>query len=111
MWFMKKKETAKPTMAAQLSLNPDLAWSKLESKQTFQDPLIHVGKMKTPGNTQRFVCVSDTHGRHHGVALPRGDILLHCGDFTDTGQAKQVFHENNNFAIFNSIVNFFVLLM
>lgn len=28
----------------------------------------------------RVVVISDTHGRHHRLTLPPGDILLHCGD-------------------------------
>eukprot|EP00405_Crypthecodinium_cohnii_P021728 CAMPEP_0206478460 /NCGR_PEP_ID=MMETSP0324_2-20121206/36047_1 /ASSEMBLY_ACC=CAM_ASM_000836 /TAXON_ID=2866 /ORGANISM="Crypthecodinium cohnii, Strain Seligo" /LENGTH=277 /DNA_ID=CAMNT_0053954731 /DNA_START=176 /DNA_END=1009 /DNA_ORIENTATION=+ len=33
-----------------------------------------------PPNTTRFVIVSDTHERHREVALPEGDVFLHCGD-------------------------------
>ncbi|CAK8694897.1 metallophosphoesterase MPPED2-like [Clavelina lepadiformis] len=39
----------------------------------------------------RFVCISDTHGEHRKLeSLPKGDVLLHCGDFTDLGKQKQV---------------------
>lgn len=38
----------------------------------------------------RCVCISDTHGLHRGVAVPNGDLLIHCGDFTDTGMPSQV---------------------
>lgn len=46
----------------------------------------------TEGNPEeqmkiRFVCISDTHGLHDSVfqnqKLPDGDILIHCGDYTD----------------------------
>ena len=30
----------------------------------------------------RFVCVSDTHGRHAEQPLPDGDVLVHSGDFS-----------------------------
>jgi len=31
-------------------------------------------------NATRFVVVSDTHMRHRDITLPRGDVLIHCGD-------------------------------
>ncbi|TFI56295.1 metallophosphoesterase [Sphingomonas parva] len=31
----------------------------------------------------RVTIVSDTHGRHRELALPGGDILIHCGDMFD----------------------------
>ena len=30
----------------------------------------------------KFVALSDTHGRHHEVDVPHGDVLLFAGDFT-----------------------------
>jgi hypothetical protein len=30
----------------------------------------------------RLVLMSDTHGKHRQVMLPRGDCLIHAGDFT-----------------------------
>lgn len=38
----------------------------------------------------RFVCISDTHGSHRGTHLPRGDVLVHTGDFTNAGETHQV---------------------
>eukprot|EP01063_Lacrimia_lanifica_P039136 TRINITY_DN851_c1_g2_i1.p1 TRINITY_DN851_c1_g2~~TRINITY_DN851_c1_g2_i1.p1 ORF type:complete len:349 (+),score=107.76 TRINITY_DN851_c1_g2_i1:52-1047(+) len=38
----------------------------------------------------RFVCVSDTHGLHRRVDVPDGDVLIHAGDFTNTGEREQV---------------------
>ena len=38
----------------------------------------------------RFVCVSDTHGRHNDVAVPGGDVLIHAGDFTESGHPGEV---------------------
>ena len=29
--------------------------------------------------------ISDTHGRHYKLDLPGGDILIHCGDFMNSG--------------------------
>lgn len=50
---------------------------------------------KQPG-ALRFVAVSDTHGLHRQMnPLPDGDVLLHMGDFSNTGEHQQVqdFHD------------------
>lgn len=47
---------------------------------------------KPPGWT-RFVCFSDTHGLHNHIPAAnyvKADILLHGGDFTNTGEVNQV---------------------
>ncbi|CEG36339.1 Phosphoesterases [Plasmopara halstedii] len=39
----------------------------------------------------RVVCVSDTHGLHDdALAIPNGDVFVHAGDFTDTGERSEV---------------------
>lgn len=39
----------------------------------------------------RIVCMSDTHGKHDDIQfLPRGDILVHAGDFTKIGETNIV---------------------
>jgi Icc-related predicted phosphoesterase len=38
----------------------------------------------------RFVCISDTHGRHNELKLPAGDILLHAGDFSKRGTLAEI---------------------
>ncbi|CAH0513273.1 unnamed protein product [Peronospora belbahrii] len=39
----------------------------------------------------KVVCVSDTHGLHEdALAIPRGDVFIHAGDFTDTGERHEV---------------------
>lgn len=41
----------------------------------------------------RFVCFSDTHGMHDLIPRehrPPADVLLHAGDFTNTGEPEQV---------------------
>jgi Icc-related predicted phosphoesterase len=37
----------------------------------------------------RIVCISDTHLRH-GVAIPGGDVLVHAGDLTMTGELAAI---------------------
>ncbi|KAI1438311.1 Metallo-dependent phosphatase-like protein [Xylaria sp. CBS 124048] len=36
----------------------------------------------------RFVCISDTH--NHTVKLPKGDVLIHCGDLTNQGSYNEL---------------------
>lgn len=39
----------------------------------------------------RFVFISDTHMCHHKLPkLPHGDVLVHCGDFTNFGSLREV---------------------
>jgi len=37
----------------------------------------------------RFVAISDTHGKRLS-SVPPGDVLLHCGDFSNTGRPEEV---------------------
>lgn len=48
--------------------------------------------------TSRIVCISDTHSLHNRIPkeLPEGDILIHGGDFSDTG----IFEDVQNFRQF-----------
>jgi predicted phosphodiesterase len=32
----------------------------------------------------KLVLISDTHGSHRDVLLPRGDVLIHAGDLCDS---------------------------
>lgn len=36
----------------------------------------------------RIVCISDTHQMHKDLDIPHGDLLLHAGDFTNSGHSK-----------------------
>lgn len=40
----------------------------------------------------RFVCISDTHERLKELlpSIPAGDVLVHCGDFTNSGHVDAV---------------------
>ncbi|XP_078064850.1 metallophosphoesterase domain-containing protein 1-like [Mustelus asterias] len=38
----------------------------------------------------RFVCISDTHQHTAGLRLPRGDVLIHAGDFTNCGYRREI---------------------
>lgn len=38
----------------------------------------------------KIVAISDTHGLHQQVELPKGDILLHAGDISERGRELEV---------------------
>jgi len=38
----------------------------------------------------RIVAISDTHNQHDELELPEGNILVHCGDFTNTGSYPEI---------------------
>ena len=38
----------------------------------------------------KLVCLSDTHGKHWDISVPHGDVLIHSGDFTNTGTLAEV---------------------
>ncbi|OWZ12516.1 Calcineurin-like phosphoesterase [Phytophthora megakarya] len=41
--------------------------------------------------TLRVVCISDTHAKHRNLQnVPMGDVLLHCGDFTQRGTHTEI---------------------
>lgn len=67
-----------------LSLDPDLAWETVKSDQIFLDPINSTNQK--PDDCIRIVCMSDTHGQHREIYLPPGDVLVHGGDFTKTGE-------------------------
>ncbi|MDB5252733.1 MAG: metallophosphoesterase [Flaviaesturariibacter sp.] len=38
----------------------------------------------------RIVAISDTHGQHRALKLPRGDTIIHAGDLTFRGKKEEV---------------------
>ncbi len=38
----------------------------------------------------RLVCLSDTHSLHDRIKVPDGDVLIHAGDFCNTGIERDV---------------------
>lgn len=38
----------------------------------------------------RIVCISDTHNKHRDLQLPKGDVLVHTGDFTLQGLPSEI---------------------
>jgi 3',5'-cyclic AMP phosphodiesterase CpdA len=38
----------------------------------------------------KFVAISDTHGKHAGLKIPSGDVLIHAGDISMKGDKDEV---------------------
>jgi len=38
----------------------------------------------------KIVCISDTHGAHHEIQIPDGDLLLHAGDVSRRGKESEI---------------------
>ncbi|MFK8005555.1 MAG: metallophosphatase domain-containing protein [Saprospiraceae bacterium] len=38
----------------------------------------------------KYIAISDTHGCHRQLELPKGDVLLHAGDVCNQGNQEQV---------------------
>ena len=48
----------------------------------------------------KIIQFSDTHGKHHLLKnLPEGDVLVHCGDFTEDGTEDEVLDFLNWFMV------------
>jgi len=81
-----------------MSHDPTGAWEIVRATQSCHDvPLISAAQPK-PANAIRFVCISDTHstemdrpGRSKTpISVPDGDVLLHCGDFSNVGKLSEL---------------------
>jgi len=38
----------------------------------------------------KLTLISDTHGQHHNLALPKGDMLIHAGDVSRRGKEAEI---------------------
>jgi Icc-related predicted phosphoesterase len=38
----------------------------------------------------KIIALSDTHNQHNHIRVPDGDILVHCGDFTNQGTLDEI---------------------
>uniref|UniRef100_A0A6V2GCF7 Calcineurin-like phosphoesterase domain-containing protein n=1 Tax=Ditylum brightwellii TaxID=49249 RepID=A0A6V2GCF7_9STRA len=72
--------------------DPDLAWEQLGEQQSFLPPPTIISTSNEikrecePKAHTRIACISDTHGAHRSFFVPPCDILIHGGDFTNTGE-------------------------
>jgi Icc-related predicted phosphoesterase len=47
------------------------------------------GSAKCDSEALRFVCISDTHNQHESIQVPDGDVIVHCGDFSNHGSLEE----------------------
>jgi diketogulonate reductase-like aldo/keto reductase/Icc-related predicted phosphoesterase len=87
-----------------VKLEKDYRWSKDpcrafatlndSGKHNFETVESKTGNDPCPKDHLRVVTISDTHGKHRKITkynpLPEGDVLIHAGDFTNTGELSQI---------------------
>lgn len=72
----------------------------------FENPFKNYTYTNTPNNpfdandrtskSLRVVCISDTHTYHRKMTIPDGDVLVHCGDFSNH-RSKDKFTDTKDF--------------
>jgi len=75
------------------SKDPDYAYDQLKKGLIVDkaDTRVSDGENPKPEGFHRVVCISDTHSLEAKIQhIPDGDILIHAGDFTNTGTLKEV---------------------
>ena len=78
--------------------DPSRAWQMVEASQKNCTSRPDLGQFTSPEPQKplfvRFVCISDTHNKHDWdkcpFTVPDGDVLVHAGDFTQVGDAREV---------------------
>ncbi|EGD73264.1 metallophosphoesterase domain-containing protein 1 [Salpingoeca rosetta] len=71
--------------------DPTRAYERLQVSLPFEQAAGVDPDSEKPENVLRCVCISDTHCRAAEIeAMPKGDVLIHAGDFTSLGRTKQV---------------------
>ena len=43
----------------------------------------------------KIICISDTHNQHENLSVPNGDMLIHAGDITSTGERQDLVKFND----------------
>ena len=95
--------SVKPIPRRAFEVDPTRAWDIVRSVRGDARKLAiddFCGEKLPPkrDGTLRFVCISDTHSYESKTmsmstaleSIPDGDVLLHCGDFTNTGKLAEV---------------------
>lgn len=88
LWEEEQDEDSPPLGKDDMSSDPNLAWGVIKKDQVFEPPLSSTNSRSA--DCTRIVCISDTHGKHRDVQLPPGDILIHAGDFTKSGEVRSI---------------------
>ena len=94
---MNKENTTTEAVLRSHVNQPTIAWKLVESSQVVSKLTPkNSNSPKPPGHT-RFVCISDTHNKTDRMQhpIPKGDVLIHAGDFTSCGTRDQVKHFNS----------------
>ena len=76
-----------------LDKDPDRYYDKIKVKSGFQCKTVDLSitaDTPKPDGHLRLVMVSDTHGFHRYLPPMAADILIHAGDFSNTGEPEQV---------------------
>jgi Icc-related predicted phosphoesterase len=84
--------------------DPDRSWDIISKTQSFlpiPTTTTNIANVKdadhtlshSPTNAEsssytRIACISDTHGTHREVVIPKCDVLIHGGDFTKYSEAR-----------------------
>lgn len=37
----------------------------------------------------KIICIGDTHNKHKELIVPIGDVIIHAGDFTESGTRRE----------------------
>lgn len=78
------------TRKMEMSPFPDSSWDFLRQTQVVNPFTPMDSRVPKPPGHLRFVAISDTHRTMGKFPLPQGDVLLHCGDFTNIGRPKEI---------------------
>ena len=88
------KPIPRRALALTLVNNPTEAWDTIKVVQPVKplpiDAFLPDKMAPQAEGTLRFVVISDTHSRERKVTIPPGDVLLHCGDFTNVGKQAEI---------------------
>ena len=87
-----QSSTLEENKAYEIDFNPDEYYRKAKELGFSIDQLpINDGSTPKKEGSLRVVCVSDTHGMHRNLPkIKDADILIHAGDFSNTGETDQV---------------------
>jgi hypothetical protein len=62
---------------------------KHHKKIKIKNQILNFG-LKVKKFLKEIVCISDTHEKHLNLNLPKGDILIHSGDFSLRGKIENI---------------------
>lgn len=72
------------------NINSTWTWDSFSQTQSFLPVPTNTDKQYNPSKSTRIACMSDTHGKHRKIPIPKSDILIHAGDFTRSGEESTI---------------------